>query len=162
MALRRPEAMGAGATATELRSDDAPGEPRARLTQRERARLAVEILAAYAQARRSLRRAPIAEAVARLRATRSPLAGPSSGVSLQEAVGLGHAVTRLLAFVPGDTRCLARSLVLTRLLARRGIPAKLVIGARAEPEFLAHAWVEYGGDPVLSAGDGSFGRLVEL
>ncbi len=64
--------------------------------------------------------------------------------------------------MPGDTRCLVRSLVLTRLLARRGIPAKLVIGARAAPDFLAHAWVEYDGDPVLSPGDGSFGRLVEL
>ena len=52
--------------------------------------------------------------------------------------------------------------MLTRLLARRGIPAKLVIGARSAPDFLAHAWVEYGGDPVLAAGDGSFGRLVEL
>jgi hypothetical protein len=64
--------------------------------------------------------------------------------------------------VPGDTRCLARSLVLTRLLARRGIPAKLVIGARGGPDFLAHAWVEHSGEPVLSPGDGSFGRLVEL
>jgi Transglutaminase-like superfamily len=67
-----------------------------------------------------------------------------------------------LELVPGDTRCLARSLVLTRLLARRGIPAKLVIGIRADPEFLAHAWVECEGKPVLSPGDGSFARLVEL
>jgi hypothetical protein len=64
--------------------------------------------------------------------------------------------------MPGDTRCLARSLVLTRLLAQRGIPAKLVIGVRAAPDFLAHAWVEYDGVPVLSPGDGSFSRLVEL
>jgi hypothetical protein len=71
-------------------------------------------------------------------------------------------VTRLLSHVPGDTRCLARSLVVTRLLARRGVQAKLVIGARTEPEFLAHAWVEHDGEPVLDPGDGSFGRLVEL
>jgi hypothetical protein len=64
--------------------------------------------------------------------------------------------------VPGDTRCLVRSLVLTRLLARRGIQAKLVIGASAGGEFLAHAWVEHDGYPVLNPGDGSFGRLVEL
>jgi Transglutaminase-like superfamily len=129
-----------------------------------RVRLAVEILAAYAQARRALRRAPIADAVASLRArSAAPGAppGPASG-RLDEARSLGHAVTRLLALVPGDTRCLVRSLVLTRLLARRGIPAKLVIGARARPEFLAHAWVEHAGDPVLAPGDGSFGRLVEL
>lgn len=134
-----------------------------RLSPSERARLAVEILAAYAQARRELRRAPIAEAVASLRsAPQSEPPGPSGESALQEARRLGRAVNRLLALVPGDTRCLARSLVLTRLLARRGIPAKLVIGARAAPDFLAHAWVEYGGDPVLAAGDGSFGRLVEL
>jgi hypothetical protein len=133
-----------------------------RLSQTQRARLAVEILAAYAQARRELRRAPIAEAVASLRATQPAAREPAGVVALLEARRLGHAVTRLLAHVPGDTRCLARSLVLTRLLARRGIPAKLVIGARAAPDFLAHAWVEYGGDPVLTAGDGSFGRLVEL
>jgi hypothetical protein len=52
--------------------------------------------------------------------------------------------------------------VLTRLLASRGIQAKLVIGARTTPEFLAHAWVEHDGRPVLDPGDDSFGRLVEL
>jgi hypothetical protein len=127
-----------------------------------RARLAAEIVAAYLQARRELRRAPIEAAVAALRAEEPlpPLAqGPEA---LTEARRLGWAVARTLKLMPGDTRCLARSLVLTRLLAQRGIPAKLVIGARAAPDFLAHAWVECDGQPVLSAGDGSFGRLVEL
>lgn len=64
--------------------------------------------------------------------------------------------------VPGDTRCLMQALVLTRLLSRRGIPAKLVIGARTAPSFFAHAWVEHAGQPVLSAGDGLFDKLVEL
>ena len=54
------------------------------------------------------------------------------------------------------------SLVLGALLARRGIPATLVIGAHAAPSFRAHAWVEHAGQPVLSPGDGTFGRLVEL
>jgi len=132
-----------------------------RLSQAERIRLAAEIVAAYGQARRALRRAPIAAAVASLRAESSPESLPTAG-TLAEARRLGHAVTRTLALVPGDTRCLARSLVLTRLLARRGIPSKLVIGARSTPDFLAHAWVEHGGDPVLVPGDDSFGRLVEL
>lgn len=87
---------------------------------------------------------------------------PATTTSLLEAIRLGAAVTRLLTNVPGDTRCLARSLVMTRLLARRGIQAKLVIGARTDPEFLAHAWVEHDGNPVLDPGDSSFGRLVEL
>jgi hypothetical protein len=129
----------------------------------ERVRLAREIVAAYLQARRELRRAPIESVVAALRseeASPPPLTpGPHA---LEEARRLGWIVARTLKLMPGDTRCLARSLVLTRLLARRGVPAKLVIGARGGPGFLAHAWVECDGQPVLSPGDESFGRLVEL
>jgi Transglutaminase-like superfamily len=128
----------------------------------ERARLATEIVLACTQARRELRRAPIGAAVARLRSESPPARGAGDADTLAEARRLGRAVARTLSLIPGDTRCLARSLVLTRLLARRGIPAKLVIGARTAPDFLAHAWVEYDGQPVLSPGDGSFGRLVEL
>jgi hypothetical protein len=127
----------------------------------ERLQLAAEIVTAYARARLALRRAPIAAVVAGLR---TEYCSPSSPTpqSLDEARRLGWTVSRTLAFVPGDTRCLVQSLVLTHLLARRGIPAKLVIGARSGPEFLAHAWVEHSGEPVLTPGDGSFGRLVEL
>jgi Transglutaminase-like superfamily len=128
----------------------------------ERVRLASEIVVAYLQARRALRRAPIASAVAALRSEPPLPRAASAAGTLEEARRLGRAVARTLVLMPGDTRCLARSLVLTRILARRGIPAKLVIGARSAPEFLAHAWVEYAGQPVLSPGDGSFGRLVEL
>jgi hypothetical protein len=124
-------------------------------------RLALEILAAYGQSRHALRHTPIAEVVASLR-SRSPSAATPAVQSLAEARRLGRAVTRLLAHLPGDTRCLVRSLVLTRLLASRGIQAKLVIGARTTPEFLAHAWVEHDGYPVLDPGDETFGRLVEL
>jgi Transglutaminase-like superfamily len=136
--------------------------PERSLRPMERARLVAEIVAAYLQARRELRRAPIESVIAALRADDSlpPLnQGPRA---LTEARRLGWIVARTLKLMPGDTRCLARSLVLTRLLARRGIPAKLVIGARGEPSFLAHAWVEYDGQPVLSPGDESFARLVEL
>jgi hypothetical protein len=55
-----------------------------------------------------------------------------------------------------------RSLVLTRLLARRGIASTLVIGTRTTPEFLAHAWVELQGTPLLDPGGGAFARLAEL
>jgi hypothetical protein len=145
----------------EVPSAPTPGAHPEPLSHAERVRLAIEIVAAYGQARRILRRTPIASAVTVLRAQAPPPSAPATG-SLEEARRLGRAVTRLLSHLPGDTRCLARSLVLTRLLAGRGIEAKLVIGARTEPEFLAHAWVEHGGDPVLDPGDGSFGRLVEL
>ena len=89
-----------------------------------------------------------------------PPVDPAAG--LEEARRLGWVVARTLRLLPGDTRCLTRSLVLTRLLARRGIPAQLVIGACPAPQFQAHAWVECEGEPVLSRGDGSFSRLVEL
>lgn len=135
------------------------------LNARERLLLATEIVGAYLQARRALRRDPIAVAVATLRgqAAHEPSrpAVPAA-ITLAEARRLGQAVARTLRLLPGDTRCLVRSLVLTRLLARREISATLVIGARAAPDFLAHAWVECAGEPVLSPGDGSFGRLVEL
>jgi hypothetical protein len=136
--------------------------PTRTLNPAERARLAAEIVAAYLRARRELRRAPIASAVAMLRAESPPQRVADGSQTLEEARRLGRAVSRTLALMPGDTRCLARSLVLTRLLASRGISAKLVIGARSAPKFLAHAWVEHDGQPVLSAGDGEFGKLVEL
>ena len=140
-----------------------------RLRHGERLRLALEILAAYGHARRALRRAPIDDVVAGLR---SRGATPAADIGTTERLGenqalyearrLGQAVTRLLVLLPGDTRCLIRSLVLTQLLARRGIATTLVIGTRPAPDFLAHAWIEHDGNPVLDPGDGSFGRLVEL
>ncbi len=127
----------------------------------ERARLVREIVSAYVLARRELRRRPIEVAMSALRA-QSPTQTTLTPPGLAEAARLGRAVGMTLRLLPGDTRCLARSLVLTRLLARREIPARLVIGVRSKPEFLAHAWVECCGHPVLPPGDDSFGRLVEL
>ncbi len=136
--------------------------PPSPLSPPARARLAAEIVAAYVQARRELRRAPIESVLAALRSDPSPPPHTRPADALAEARRLGWVVARTLRLMPGDTRCLTRSLVLTKLLARRGVTAKLVIGARATPDFLAHAWVECEGQPVLSAGDGSFSRLVEL
>jgi hypothetical protein len=162
-----------------------------RLRASERVRLAIEILSAYRQARAALRETSIGPAVQALRtgnqtpasepttsltepagerAKGTPQANPttllddtrSPGERLSEAWRLGRAVQLTLRLAPGDTRCLTRSLVLTQLLARRSIPAKLVIGARPAPSFLAHAWVECDGHPVLPTGESSFGRLVEL
>jgi hypothetical protein len=142
---------------------DAPVPPLARrLNASERVRLATEIAIAYLRARRQLRRRSIESALSSLRSHAVPSVEPPGAGTLAHAQRLGRAVTRVLGILPGDTRCLVRSLVLTQLLVRRGIPTKLVIGARTGPDFLAHAWVEYDGDPVLSPGDGSFGRLTEL
>ncbi len=127
----------------------------------ERTALAAEIVFAYLRARRQLRREPIERVVASLRAGGPAPARPAAE-ALPEAVRLGRAVVRTMALLPGDTRCLRRSLVLTRLLARRGIPGRLVIGTRTRPEFMAHAWVELDGVPVLATDDVAFGRLAEL
>jgi hypothetical protein len=132
-----------------------------KLRPRQRARLAAEIVVAYLRAQRALRQAPIASVVERLRSGGPPVS-VGDGYAFAEALRLGRAVVRTLRLVPGDTRCLRRSLVLIQLLAKRGIPARLVIAARTDPDFLAHAWVEYDGEPVLSPAGDSFGRLVEL
>lgn len=126
----------------------------------ERARLACEIGLAYLRARRELRTAPIGHAVAQLRDTRS--AEETSPDAVEQARRLARAVVRMLPLLPGDTRCLTRSLVLSALLARRGIASRLVIAARPGPPFLAHAWVECGEIAVLEPGDESFARLAEL
>ena len=78
------------------------------------------------------------------------------------ALRLAQAVGRTLSPLPGDTRCLMRSLVLSSLLSRRGLESTLVIGARTAPEFAAHAWVEMGGRPVLPDGGETYRRLLEL
>jgi hypothetical protein len=130
--------------------------------------LVAEIVISFFRARRELRRSSIDAVIATLRREpRSPAPGELRGEtpvhpSLVEAHRLGNAVSRTLALMPGDTRCLARSLVLTQLLARRGIASTLVIGTRTAPDFLAHAWVEHAGEPVLPTGGGVFARLVEL
>jgi hypothetical protein len=77
-------------------------------------------------------------------------------------IRLGRAVGRTLGVVPADARCLVRSLVLIDMLARRGIRAALVIGAREGPDFQAHAWVEKSGEPLLPPYHGQYERLVEL
>ena len=78
------------------------------------------------------------------------------------ALRLGRAVTRTLNFLPTDNRCLARSLVLDRLLSRRALRSVVVVAARSDPVFAAHAWVEHNGVAVLPPGAPGYQRLIEL
>jgi hypothetical protein len=130
--------------------------------------LSGEVLATYCQVRWWMRGQRIEDVVARLRKGHGP--GPSPGIEAPAedladqrlgALRLGRAVSRTVRLLPTDSRCLVRSLVLTRLLGRRGVPSSLVIGVMSEPQFAAHAWVEHGGAPLLSPGTG-FQRLVEV
>ena len=144
-------------------SSEGVAEFRRRLSLSEKATLAFEIVAAYVQARRLLRRSDLPDV---LRALRGGGAGASNttpdGNQLLLGIRLGRIVGKTLGALPADSRCLVRSLVLTSLLARRGIGSSLVIGVRSEPSFEAHAWVECGRAPLLPTGDDRYGRLAEF
>lgn len=129
---------------------------------RERVRLVGEILGIYARAWWWLRRDGVTATVERLRVEAPPEVPGDFSSSWTAVTRLANVVLRTLAPLPSDTRCLARSLVLTGVLARRGLPSTLVIGVSPEPEFKAHAWVEHSDLPVLPSGDGEYQRLVEL
>jgi hypothetical protein len=126
-----------------------------------RVRLVGEVIAAYVRARWRLGHGDLPSAVAALRAG-GPQPPASDDDARRAAVRLAHATRRTLAMIPADSRCLMRSLVVTRLLARRGIASTLVVAARVEGGFEAHAWVEVGGRAVLEPGYPPFERLVEL
>jgi hypothetical protein len=126
-----------------------------------KARLAAEILFTYLITRRRMHRTTLPRLVEHLRKVDNDNFERENGS--EQAARLGRAVTLTLSRAPTDSKCLVRSLVLLRILARRGIEGVLVIAARPGPEVLdAHAWIEVGGRPVLPAGSAGYGRLVTL
>src|ERR1044072_852816 len=112
-----------------------------------RVRLFLEIWGTYARVRWLLRRADIEAVVTALRSGTSDDMDPVTARRL--AKRLGHAIDRTLRFLRADSRCLTVSLVLLRMMARRGAHCSLLIGTRSGPAFAAHAWVEHDGTPVL-------------
>jgi hypothetical protein len=140
--------------------------PEAGLAFHLRLLLGAEIIVTYARTRLRMRGTDVRTLVAASRAGAPPSAAGAVSDSAQErwrvAVRLGYAVGRTLGVLPTDSRCLVQSLVLSRLLAVRGIPSTLVIGAHSRPDFAAHAWVEYDGRPVLPRQGFHESRLLEL
>ena len=65
--------------------------------------------------------------------------------SVTEAVA--SALDVACCFYPRRALCLQRSVVLVKMLRRRGIPAQMVIGAQKLP-FRSHAWVEVEGQII--------------
>ena len=129
------------------------------LTTRQRASLLREIVVTYAVVRWQVRRHDLPKAVAELRASGRPEAsGPLAG----DPRRLAAIAERVLARLPGDSRCLTRSLVVLAMLARRGIDVQLILAARPTPTFAAHAWVERDGDPLLPTRGFGNARLTEL
>lgn len=134
-----------------------------RLPLREKVALAGEIVAEYGRVRLLLRRHELPVVLARLRSRRPPAPAYADALAGKAAaIRLGRAIGRTLRYVPGDSRCLVRSLVLTSLLARRGVDVTFHIGVAPGPEFKAHAWVESDGLPLLPPLDAEHERLVEL
>jgi transglutaminase-like putative cysteine protease len=129
-----------------------------RLSPLGKARLVAEIVAAYFPLLRVVRRNDLRAMVAKARAVDRAVA--LTGDPHDVAARLGGIVGWTLKVLPTDSRCLIQSLVLVRLLARRSIPVRVVIGVRGGDAFAAHAWVEHDAVPVLPAG--RFERLMEL
>ena len=129
------------------------------MTPVAKAVLAAEILATYARVRWDLRRTGLKPTLESLRAQPRDAASPDA---LALARRLAPAVARTLTLLPADSRCLMRSLVLTRLLARRGVTTQLVISVRPGARFAAHAWIEHRGVALLPADAPAFEHLVTL
>jgi hypothetical protein len=120
-----------------------------RLGPIDKTRLILEILATYPQALRLVRTNDLQRMVDAARDVPGQSQPVHGELEHSTAVRLGVAVTRTLRIVPTDSRCLVRSVVLSRLLARRAIPSRLVIGVTPGARFAAHAWVEHEERPVL-------------
>jgi hypothetical protein len=123
-----------------------------------KARLVGEILGAYAIVRWRMRGADIRVVIAQLRGDQRS----EHRTDFHLTRRLARAVVRTLRLLPTDNRCLARSLVLDRLLTRRSLASVVVIAAQSGPKFEAHAWVEHDGVAVLPPGTEGYQRLVEL
>lgn len=112
-----------------------------------RVQIALEIVATYAEVRCRLAGSDITKVV---RVLRGRSANRHAAVEARRmGVRLGRPVRRTLDPLPFDSRCLMRSLVLLRMLSRRGVLCDLVIGVRPGEAFQAHAWIEYEGLPLL-------------
>ena len=125
----------------------------------DRASLAGEIVVTYSLVRWHVRRHDLPTAVTTLRGHGR---GAYRGPLVDDPRRLAAIAERVLARLPGDSRCLTRSLVVLTMLARRGIDVRLVLAARPNPEFAAHAWVERRGDPLLPTRGFADARLTEL
>ncbi len=133
------------------------------LSPAAKARLTAEVVATYLRVRLAMRGGDAEVAVRELRSraesTRVDFDAEGDGVVV--AWRLAKASRRVLFNLPGDSRCLFRSLTLMSMLERRGVPQRLVIAVRPRP-FAAHAWIEVDGQAVLPDADPGYERLLEL
>jgi hypothetical protein len=129
---------------------------------RERMRLGGEIVVAYVSARALLRRRTLPETVAALRLGAGD-GRDATGAALPLARHLARATVRTITLLPADSRCLMRSLVLARLMGRRGLGSTLVLSVSPQPpDFEAHAWIEHAGVALLPAQPDGHEPIVRL
>jgi transglutaminase superfamily protein len=125
--------------------------------------VATEVAAEYGRVRWLLRRRGLAATLEVLRRPRWVRAGAPGRDQRGHALFLARFATRGLAALPAvEATCLTRSLVVTGMLARRGIPTSLTISVSSPENFAAHAWVEWEGEPLLDTGDHCNARLATL
>lgn len=115
----------------------------------EKAVLGGEILLTLVRARWVMARLDLRSGLGTLRRTQVATTSLPPEDAMAVSLRLGYAVWRTLSAVPLDATCLARSLALSAILARRGIDSQLVIGVKTDAGFAAHAWVERDGWPLL-------------
>ena len=106
----------------------------------------------------ALRALPFNELLARLEALGARI--PVAPASVRSACA--RAVDRTYRHLPLARSCLRESLVLFRLLRKRGINVRLLVGVRKIGDRLeAHAWIEQDGTP-LERTDESYAPLVKF
>jgi hypothetical protein len=136
-----------------------------RISPAEKLALVPEVLRSYRRARREIGRSDLPTTLSKLRgATGKTAYSEADHLVCNQMAG---AVMKTLWLIPTRSRCLMQSLTLTEMLARRDIGSSLVIGVRSgdipDPgDFVAHAWVEYHGNPVLPVQSRRYERLTEV
>ncbi len=80
-------------------------------------------------------------------------ATPDSCCDAAEGRRAARLVNAAARYSPFRATCLTRSIVLARLLRRRGAAAEIRIGVLRDGNSLAHAWVEVNGEPVNETAD---------
>lgn len=131
--------------------------------QLTRLRLGLEVALTYVSVAGVRRARDVQGVLSELRDTPLTRVTKAPAVTDTNMRQLARATQRVLAMIPAETRCLNQSLVLSVLLARRGIASRIVIAVAAPASsFTAHAWVEVDGTALLPKGSGAQARLVEL
>jgi hypothetical protein len=139
-----------------------PAEPLRTFSTLGKLRLILEIATMFARVRWRMRRDhDVGRLMENMREGQAPMTSPTVE-EVWYGRRMGNVVEKVVRRFPGDTRCLARSLVLVRLLSRRGIGTTLVIGVRSAPDFGAHAWVELAGNPLLMPIEAGGERLTSF